>query len=481
VGLGIDRATTVSVDGAECVRATPRLGESRITKASRRGCTRFFSRSGTRRRLFFLVVLALAPQPARAGSIDLSLADAVAQALSEGTAARIAAEQVDGARALAQIGRAALLPTLQTSLAGSDQIFNLKTFGITPPTGSALVGPFTVVDGRLSAATKLIDLAASRRYQAARQMMKVSESELHATENNVAAAVATIYVAMQRAQAKVEQAEVNVRLFEKLRDLAKDQEQAGVAIKLDTMRADVQLTRERQALLVASNDRDAARLALLHAIGSDLGAEVRLTDPLVEPAVAFASVADALSLARTERPELRASEERLRAAALRLDAVRAERLPTIGAEAFVAENGNGPEDLDTAYTAGGTLTLPIFTGGRIAGEISAARAAARTLELEKLELERQIDEDVRRALLAFQSAKSRVALSRENADLASAQLDVTRDRFANGLSTSIEVDNAQTSLSAAQNAHIDALGDEAQADIDLRRATGRIRELVPGR
>jgi outer membrane protein TolC len=56
---------------------------------------------------------------------------------------------------------------------------------------------------------------------------------------------------------------------------------------------------------------------------------------------------------------------------------------------------------------------------------------------------------------------------------------VTRDRFANGLSTSIEVDNAETSLSAAQNARIDALADEAQADVDLRKATGKIRDLVP--
>jgi outer membrane protein TolC len=430
--------------------------------------------------LFFLAPAVLVARWAHADSIELSLADAVARALSEGTAARIAAERVGGARALAEISRSELLPTLQTSLAGSDQILNLKTFGFTPPGASPLVGPFTVLDGRISAAAKLIDVAAIRRYQAACHGVTVSLSERRATENDVAAAVATVYVAMQRAWAKVEQAGANVQLFEKLRDLARDQEKAGVAIKLDTMRANVQLTRERQALLVAHNDFDASRLALLHAIGSDLGVEVRLTDPLLERDVDFASTEDALSLARAERPELRASEERLQAATLRLAAARAERWPTIGAEAFAAENGNGPSDLETVYTAGGTLTLPIFTGGRIEGEISAASAEAHEIELQKLELERQIAEDVRRALLAFESAKSRVGLAKDNADLASAQLDVIRDRFANGLSTSIEVDNAETSLSAAQNARIDALADEAQADVDLRKATGKIRDLVPG-
>jgi outer membrane protein TolC len=207
---------------------------------------------------------------------------------------------------------------------------------------------------------------------------------------------------------------------------------------------------------------------------------VRLTDPLVERTSGFASTEDALSLAQAERPELRASEERIQAAKLRLAAARAERWPTIGVEAFASESGNGLSDLDTTYTAGGTLTLPIFTGGRIEGEISAAQAEEHALDLEKLELERQIAEEVRRALLTYQSAKSRVRLASDNADLASAQLEVTRDRFANGLSTSIEVDNAQTSLSAAQNARIDALADESQADVDLRKATGKIRDLVPG-
>ena len=83
--------------------------------------------------LLFVAPAVLASVRVQAESIELSLADAVARALSEGTAARIAAERVEGAKALAEISRSALLPTLQTSLAGSDQILNLKTFGFTPP------------------------------------------------------------------------------------------------------------------------------------------------------------------------------------------------------------------------------------------------------------------------------------------------------------------------------------------------------------
>jgi len=57
---------------------------------------------------------------------------------------------------------------------------------------------------------------------------------------------------------------------------------------------------------------------------------------------------------------------------------------------------------------------------------------------------------------------------------------VARDRFQNGVASSIEVDNAQTSLAAARDSRIDALTDEAQARFDLARATGEIRNLIPG-
>jgi outer membrane protein len=426
------------------------------------------------------LVAGVTTTPSGAATIDLSLQEAVARALSDGTAARIAVERVAAAEASAAIGRSALLPTLESSLSGSDQIVNLKTFGFTPPDTSPLIGPFSVVDGRVAAATKLVDVSALRRYQAALRGVAVSESERRATENDVAAAVATLYVAMQRSQAKLEQARANVELFSKLADLARDQEKAGTAVRLATMRADVQLLRERQAELVARNDLDAARLALLHAIGADLGEEVRLTDPLAETDVAFRGVDEALEAARAERPELAASAERARAAELRLAAARAERWPVIGARAFAGENGNGPSDLDATYTAEGLLTVPLFTGGRIDGEISAARAERHQRDLETIELERQVAEEVRRALLAHESAKSRVRLAVDNARLAAAEFDVARDRFAAGLSASIDVDTAQTSLSAAESARIDALADEAQAAIDLQKATGRIRDLVPG-
>ena len=124
----------------------------------------------------------------------------------------------------------------------------------------------------------IIDFAARRRYEAARAGVKVTQEDQRRLENEVAAAVASLYVSYGRSSARIDEIRANVDLFQRLRQLAFDQNNAGVGTRLDTTRADFQLARQQQALLVATNQRDFSRLALLRAIGADLGAGLELTD-----------------------------------------------------------------------------------------------------------------------------------------------------------------------------------------------------------
>jgi len=61
-----------------------------------------------------------------AADVSLSLREAVARALSDGTAARIAGERVNRAAASAIIERSAMLPTLETSVSGGDHTVNFS-------------------------------------------------------------------------------------------------------------------------------------------------------------------------------------------------------------------------------------------------------------------------------------------------------------------------------------------------------------------
>jgi outer membrane protein TolC len=188
---------------------------------------------------------------------------------------------------------------------------------------------------------------------------------------------------------------------------------------------------------------------------------------------------DALTRARDSRPELAAASERVREADLAVSADRAERLPSIGAQFQGGYNGNHLSDLDWNRVYGATLSVPIFTGGRLSSRIAEAESRKREALISEHDTERQVEQDVRQALLNAESARSRLAVARENERLAKQELEYARDRFSNGVATTIEVDNAQASLITAQDDRITAMADEAQARFDLSRATGAIREYVP--
>jgi len=410
--------------------------------------------------------------------IRLSLGDAIRRALDEGTAARIATSRVTEAEAQAQIARSVLQPQVSAGTLAANESINLQAFGFTPPPGEPPVaGPFNLVDAHVTLAMNVIDVAARRRYAAARAGIEVSQQERRRTENDVAAAVAALYVAVGRGSARIDEIRADVDLFEKLRQLAADQKQAGIGTRLDTTRAEVQLARQQQSLLVATNERDLARLALLRAIGADLGAGIVLTDDWTKAAPPVPALDQALAAARESRPELTLLAQQIRAAELNAEAARAERLPTVGAQAQGTESGNRVSDVLWSRTIGVAVNVPIFTGRRIEARVAEAQAQREQLVLQQKETERQVEQEVRRALLAMENARSRVELAVKSVQLAQDELEQASDRFKAGVASSIEVDNAQTSLAAARDTRIDALADEAQARFDLARATGQIRTL----
>jgi outer membrane protein TolC len=411
-------------------------------------------------------------------TLTLTLSDAVDRALSDGTAAKLAALQIDQSRNAAAHAKTALNPRVEAVVSDYNESLNLETFGLTFPGIPPVVPPFNVFDAHVAASINVIDLAARRRYQAASQQIRVSEAERESSDDAVAAAVASLYLAIRRAESLVDETAANVRLFERLREQAAHQQQAGTGTRLDTTRADVQLSRQRQALVAAETQRDTARLALLHAIGADLGSELVLADrreiaagPLPEPETA-------IEAARRRRPELRALDEGLVAARLSLSAARGERWPRLSLQAQGGYNGNELGDLSWTRLIGGSLSFPVYSGGETAARIEEARLNERSLEIQRAEADRRIQEEVRRDILACRSAASREQLAEENARLAGDELTLATDRFVNGVSSNVEVDNAQTSVAAARDARVAALADWEQARIELARATGEIRDEI---
>jgi len=128
-----------------------------------------------------------------------------------------------------------------------------------------------------------------------------------------------------------------------------------------------------------------------------------------------------------------------------------------------------------AFTFQAGVNVPIFTSGRIKGDLTQAEAALRQRKAEAENLRGQIDYDVRTAFLNLQAAKEQVAVARQNVELANENLDRSQERFAAGVTDSVEVVQAEQSLASANDQYISGLYGHNLAKLQLARALGAAR------
>jgi len=363
-----------------------------------------------------------------------------------------------------------LLPQADARFLQTNQSINLATFGFTLPGIPPVIGPFNVTDAQVTAAMQLFNLAALRYYQAARHEVAASSFDLERAENDVAAAVARLYVMLQRAEAQVNARDADVKLFEQLLRVANDQFSAGTATRLDVDQARIQLARVQQALLSARNDRENARVALLNAIGADESSDVVATDPLPDR-VGVPPLEGALTTAKQSRPELRAIDTRVEEAHLALEAARARRLPSIGLDFAGDYAGNTTNDMHWTRRITGAVSVPVFQT-QINANIARASIQLHDAEIQRDALRRNVEADVRRAVLNLDNANERLKLAAENATVAEEALTVARDRQSAGYGSTVEVDRAQDAYRQAHEDLIAARAEAAAAEYDYRRSVG---------
>ena len=416
----------------------------------------------------------------------LSLADAVAIALApEGNErVRLAEELLHQARARSAETRAALLPNISASVGQEDMTRNLEAFGIhlnLPLPGfvfPTFVGPFNVFDARATASLTALNLGSIRRYQASLSQVRQSEAEKDGAQDDVRAAVARAYLGALRAQAVLEAAQADVTLAEALLKLAEDQKAAGTATGIDVTRATVQLADERQRLLVARNDLDAAHLQLLRSMHLNLTTPIELTGKLTYEPVPSVTPEQALKMALEARADWQAQQKRLESATRLQSAARMDRLPSLTLFADYGSIGSSINSAVPTRTYGFTVQVPIFDGGRVDARRAQSVSQYRLEVIRSEDLRAQIELEIRLALNNLKSSADQVNTAREALGLAENEVAQAQRRYSAGMSAALEITDAQTRLERARENNIAALFGYNLARIDLAAATGALRQEI---
>ena len=163
-----------------------------------------------------------------------------------------------------------MLPVVNGSFTEEDQKINLKALGLNSsifPGIPGSVGPFGITDLRATGSWNAIDLHTIDNVRAATQNVKAAQFTYRDARDTVVLAVGANYLLTIANESRVEATVAELKTAQALYQLASDQETAGIAPNIDTLRARVQLQAQQEAVIEAQNELEKQRIALARVIG----------------------------------------------------------------------------------------------------------------------------------------------------------------------------------------------------------------------
>ena len=410
--------------------------------------------------------------------LQLTLRDAVKMAMRYNLGAIESGQNAQIARGQRLLALSNLLPQISAGASENVQQVSLATFGFNKFNIAGIpnvVGPFSYssVDGSVS--QTLFSFESIQRFRSARTAEQAAQLSYQDILDVVTLTVGNAYLQIIEADSRIKAQEAQVQNARALYDRAVDQMQAGTAPRIEATRTEVQLHTEEYNLSIARNNFQVAKLALGRAIGLPLGQQFELADTLPYSDTSSLSVDEALQVAFKSRSDFRSALSSQKAAAQTLSATKGERYPVVAVNGDYGDIGPtfGHSHGDFTFQAG--IRVPLFTGGRIKGDITQAEAELRQRKAEAENVRGQIDYDVRTAFLNLNAAKEQVAVAKQNVELANESLARSKDRFTSGVTDSVEVVQAEQALASANDQYITSLYNHNFSKLSLARALGVAR------
>jgi outer membrane protein TolC len=420
-------------------------------------------------------------QPLQAAPLPLTIADAIQRALKYNLGVLTLEQQVASARGARWRSLTGLLPNVQARANETRETVNLAALGFDAslfPGIPSLVGPFNVFDARVSVAQPVVDLSALNDVRRAGHALDAARFESRSSRDLVVLVVANLYLQAVAGASRIDAARAQVTTAEALLQLANNQRSAGVVPAIDALRAQVQRDLQRQRLIAAENAFAKEKLDLARAIGIPVAQQIELIDRVPYSAMVPLTLEQALHRATDARADYQAALARVRAAQADRRAVQTELLPSLRVSADVGTIGPSPSETKRTYSMLGLVRVPLFEGGRHQGRVLETEAALREREAEAQDFAQRIESDVRRAWLDLQAAEQQLTVARGVVDLANAELAQAQNRFQAGVTSNLEVVQAQESVATAAENQIDSLYAHNLAKVALARAMGVAEDMA---
>ena len=390
----------------------------------------------------------------------LSLDDAISTALHRGEEVQLAQGGVTSAKGNIKTARSGSLPQVSasanytrtiksqysgltsatsssdTSGGGLSSLFSNLPFGKANQWTLALTASQNIfTGGRLSA---MADAAEARKHSADIDLTAAeAQLALNVTQSYYDAVLAdTLAVISQDALKQAEEIYRQTNLAY----------QVGEKAEFDALRAKVARDNQVPVVLQSQTDRSQAYYRLKQLLNFSLDDSLILTTPVIDSQARFAAMSDTST---EKRSSVIQAMENIKASDAQVRIAESQRWPQISISssysplAYPTNVFPNFNDWLTNWTASLNVSMPIYTGGNIAGNVEMAQGAVEQANARLEQAREAAAMDARMAFDALHSTEANLRSTASTASEASRAYDIAKVRFTQGISTEVELDDSR--------------------------------------
>lgn len=412
---------------------------------------------------------------------DAQLNALIAEALADSPDLAAAAARLQRADAVAQINGAASKPQVSANASVTGDKLSYNHLIPRSPTTEGLndYGRATL-DVRWE-----LDFWGKNRaaLAAATSDVEASRAELAQARLWLAAGVAANYAELSRLHANRDTAARALEIRQKTASLFTQRFDNGLETRGGLRNADARRAVAEGELLALDEQIALQRNRLAALLGAGPDRALSIAAPTLKLDHAFGLPAQMSANLLGRRPDVVAARLRAQALGSRIEQKKAEFYPNVNLSALIGVQSLGLDMLAKGGSGiasiGPAISLPIFSGGRLQGELRGAHASyAEAVSHYNATVARAL-QDVADNAVSQKALGQRLNKAQEAVNAATEAHRVARNRYEGGLATYLEVLAAEDSLLGALSAQTNLRSASFTLDIGLQRALGGGYQTVP--
>ncbi len=379
-------------------------------------------------------------------------------ALAQNLDLEAALHRIEEARGQVKVAGSSLYPTIQVS--GS----SART--VKEPLSTSAAQGCGRINYEINLGGKNRNSADAAKYRAG-----ATEFDRDALRLVVTSDVTTFYTQILSLNDRIRIAENNLKNAEEVLRIIEARFNAGSASGLEVSQQRVAVNGFRAALTNLTQQRTQSANALAILLGTapqNFSASQADLASLKMPQVNLTPPADLL----TARPDIESAEAGLRAANADIGVARAEFFPslTLGNAVSIATSSGSPAI--SAANLAANLLAPIFTGGKLTGNLESVTARQKELAAQYQKTVLTAFQEVEDALAALKSNDDQAVLSQQSVTESQNAYNIAKARFDAGAIDFLDLLQTQGSLYQAQENQIVVNAGQLQSFVGLRKAMG---------